>query len=83
MVMTSTGNVTSFDKIKEVLVLQHSRIHMKAKGERKGKSKGHATWHTPIPYNKNTSPEEYEPSEGQKGLCVVSPHKALEENADI
>ena len=30
MVLTSTGNETSFDKIKDVLILQHSRIRLKA-----------------------------------------------------
>ena len=33
MVMTSTGNVTSFDKIKDVLILQHGRIHIRQKGK--------------------------------------------------
>ncbi len=38
MVLTSTGNVTAFDKVKEVLILQHSRIHMMKSGyETKGK----------------------------------------------
>ena len=41
MVLTSTGNVTAFDKVKEVLILQHSRIHMmKSRYETKGKEKG-------------------------------------------
>ena len=38
MVLTSTGNVTTFDKIKDVLILQHGRIHIRQKG--KGDSKG-------------------------------------------
>ena len=32
MVLTSTGNETQFDKIKDVMILQHPRIHLKGKG---------------------------------------------------
>ena len=44
MVLTSTGNVTAFDKIKEVLILQHSRIHMSSRSGAKGKEKGQQPW---------------------------------------
>jgi len=37
MVLTSTGNETSFDKIRDVLILQHSRTHLSGQ---KGDSKG-------------------------------------------
>jgi hypothetical protein len=38
MVLTSTGNVTAFDKVRDVLILQHSRIHLTKSGhEAKGK----------------------------------------------
>ena len=44
MVLTSTGNETSFDKIRDVLILQHSRIHLSGQ---KGDSKGfqRKPWH--------------------------------------
>ena len=29
MVLTSTGNNTNFDKVKDVLILQHGRIHLR------------------------------------------------------
>ena len=37
MVLTSTGNNTNFDKVKDVLILQHGRIHLR-KGQDSGKS---------------------------------------------
>eukprot|EP00959_Pyramimonas_sp_CCMP1952_P047379 988801-Pyramimonas_sp.AAC.1 len=52
MELTSTGHVTAFDKIKDVLILQHGRIHIhqKCKGEsgmapalRRGRSPDPAT----------------------------------------
>eukprot|EP00959_Pyramimonas_sp_CCMP1952_P356959 7474494-Pyramimonas_sp.AAC.1 len=42
MVMTATGNNTSLDKIKDVLILQHGRIHIRQKGKDSGK--GSPAW---------------------------------------
>ena len=45
MVMTSTGNVATFDKIKDVLILQHGRIHIrKGKGDPTSKGSTLAPW---------------------------------------
>ena len=46
MVLTSTGDQTGFEQIKDVLILQHSRIHMRTKGKGKGdrgKGKSHGS----------------------------------------
>eukprot|EP00959_Pyramimonas_sp_CCMP1952_P363208 7605996-Pyramimonas_sp.AAC.1 len=42
MVVTATGNNTSFDNIKDVLILQHGRIHIRQKGNDSGK--GSLAW---------------------------------------
>eukprot|EP00959_Pyramimonas_sp_CCMP1952_P042814 895941-Pyramimonas_sp.AAC.1 len=56
MALTSTGNVTTFDKIKDVLILQHGRIHFRQKGKgESGKSSSSSTWTQPRPSYQNRS----------------------------
>eukprot|EP00959_Pyramimonas_sp_CCMP1952_P311605 6521253-Pyramimonas_sp.AAC.1 len=57
MVLTSGCNVTTFDKIKDVLIIQHGRIHIhqKGKGESGKKGTSSSTWTQPGPSCQNRS----------------------------
>eukprot|EP00959_Pyramimonas_sp_CCMP1952_P407059 8531027-Pyramimonas_sp.AAC.1 len=56
MVLTSTGNVTTFDDIKDVLILQRGRMHIRRKGKgESGQGSSSSTWPQPRPSYHNRS----------------------------